>query len=79
MTGLLIPWVSRYTRHAVLTLGIVVLGLAAALSRSSLPVSMAVALATPTTPAIEQPGAPEWPRTVLRLWFFLPQFLPHDS
>jgi hypothetical protein len=78
MSGFLIHWLSLHVKHGLLTLAVLVFGFTAVFSQPSLCASVARAVTTPTTPAI-QPGATEWPRTVLRLWFFLPQFLPHDS
>jgi hypothetical protein len=78
MSGFLIQWLSHYARPGLLTLAVLVFGFTAVFSQPSLCASVARAVTSPTAPAM-QPGTTEWPRTVLRLWFFLPQFLPHDS
>jgi hypothetical protein len=39
---------------------------------------VAATVTAPATTDLAQPASNEWPRTVLRLWFLVPQLLPHD-
>lgn len=79
MSGFHASWFSLPARLGLLSVVLFAFVLTGAvLSRATLPASVAVAVTTPAASALAQPAAPEWPRTVLRVWILAPLLLPHD-
>lgn len=79
MPGLILNWLTLHARHGLLTLAVLALGLTGAvLSRPALPATVALAATAPAAPALPEQTT-IWPRTVLRLWFLVPQLLPADD
>ncbi len=79
MPGLILNRLTLHARHGLLTLAVLALALTGAmLCRPELPTTMAVAVTAPAAPALPEQTT-IWPRTVLRLWFLVPQLLPADD
>ena len=68
----------RLARRSLLTLAVAAFCLVCTFISSPPTLTPVVTTATPVVVALDQ-NPPEWPRTVVRLWFMLPQLLPgHD-
>jgi hypothetical protein len=68
----------QLARHSLLTLAVAGGCLLATFLNSGSTLPPVAAAATPVVAALDQ-TPPEWPRTVIRLWFLLPQLLPGQN
>ena len=65
----------RLAQHSLLTLAVAGFCLVGTFLASPRALTHVVTVVTPVVAALDQ-TPPEWPRTVIRLWFLLPQLLP---
>ncbi len=69
----------QLARQSLLTLGVAGCCLLGTLLAATSPkLAPAATAAAPVVATLEQ-TPPEWPRTVIRLWFLLPQLLPGQN
>lgn len=65
----------QLARHSLATLAVAACCLVGTLLPSAANLAPVTAVASPVVAALDQ-TPPEWPRTIVRLWSLLPQFLP---